>query len=496
MFKAPRNCTRIDSNRLIVDHTVPNTIFANEKVFIEDVAIEELLSVLELEETAKSFYKVHPELFSEPPGVERVSLSPDFHKGAGIPIGTSLLTRGMVVPQAVGNDVNCGVRLYLTSLKKDSFVNAIDHLEESFRYVFFEGGRNIPLTLSQRLKLITEGVTSLEKVSDEGIWSFFDSKQHSEDLKHMRHGGGFDTAGRFFGLEDYLGQDRVMRGSSIGSIGGGNHFVEIQSVDKLHNNAAAYAFGVSPEQVVVMVHSGSLNVGHLCGTHYRNECKRVYPTELKYPDNGLFILPDRAPEFSSFWVALKNAANFAFANRTFLGLMVKRVLTEFFGPIEMSLLYDSPHNLAWNNEDGSVLHRKGACPAEGTDSGPFQWYGEPVMVPGSMGSASFLMEGHGHKEALCSASHGAGRSLSRGKALKFDDAAFQDFLNNYRVITPVDPHRLDLKGRKDIQKKYYEDLKKEAPFAYKNVYPVVETLRASGVATPVAEMQPLLTLKA
>lgn len=491
----PKHCSRIDAQRLTIDHPVANTIFANEEVLVEDVAIEELLSLLKLQETAEEMFRVCPELFSEPPGIERISLSPDFHKGSGIPIGTSLLTKGMVIPGAVGNDVNCGVRLYKTSLKKDSFLAAIDKLEAPLRHIFFEGGRNIPLTLPQRQNIIFSGLQNLEKVSDQGLWKYFDPAQHKADLDHCRHGGGFDTEGQSFGLQDYLSDDRIMRDSSIGSIGGGNHFVEIQFIDKIHKASAAHAFGLSKDQVVVMVHSGSLNVGHLCGSFYRTECKHIYPKALKYPSNGIFPLPDKAPEYKTFWTALHNAANFAFANRCFLGLMIKRVLTEQFGPIEMPLLYDSPHNLAWATDEQRFLHRKGACPAEGIGSGPFQWHGEPVMVPGSMGSPSFILEGQGRADALFSASHGAGRKLSRGHALKHDDQEFKSFLATSHVITAVDPARADLRGRRDIQQKYYDDLKKEAPFAYKDVYPVVNTLKNSEVACPVAEMQPLLTLK-
>ncbi|MDF1663742.1 MAG: RtcB family protein [Planctomycetota bacterium] len=494
-MSTPKYCSRVDPQRLTIKHSIPNTIFANEDVLIEDVAIEELLHLLELQETAEQMYQACPELFSEKPGIERISLSPDFHKGSGIPIGTSMLTKGMVIPGAVGNDVNCGVRLYKTSLKKDQFLAAIDQLEAPLRHIFFEGGRNIPLTLEQRQNIICSGLQNLEKVSDDGLWKYFDSEQHQVDLDHCRHRGGFDTAGLSFGLQDYLSDDRIMRDSSIGSIGGGNHFVEIQSVEKIHKASAAHAFGLSKDQVVVMVHSGSLNVGHLCGSFYRNECKRIYPSSLKYPSNGIFPLPNKAPEYKTFWTALHNAANFAFVNRFFLGLMVKRVLTEQFGALEMPLLYDSPHNLAWATEQQKYLHRKGACPAGGLDTGPFQWHGEPVMVPGSMGSPSFILEGQGQEEALFSASHGAGRKLSRGHALKHDDREFKSFLASSHVITPVDPNRADLRGRRDIQQKYYDDLKKEAPFAYKDVYPVVNTLKDSGVASPVAEMQPLLTLK-
>lgn len=112
----PKSCIRLDANRLQIMGLAPNVIFANEDVPVEDAAIEELSSLLELEETASRMYDVMPEAFSQRPGVTRISLSPDFHKGAGIPIGTTMLTRGMVIPQSVGNDINCGVRLHTTSL--------------------------------------------------------------------------------------------------------------------------------------------------------------------------------------------------------------------------------------------------------------------------------------------------------------------------------------------------------------------------------------------
>jgi len=176
-MKFPKNCSRIDKNRLQINGIVKNTIFANEDVLIEDGAIDELVSLLELENTAKKMYEVAPEYFSTEPSVAQVSLSPDFHKGAGIPIGTTMLTTGMVIPQAVGNDINCGVRLHTTSLTRKDVVSKLDVLEPRLRHLYFEGGRQIPLTQEQRLHILTKGLVDLPFQLDEGIWKYIDQKQ-------------------------------------------------------------------------------------------------------------------------------------------------------------------------------------------------------------------------------------------------------------------------------------------------------------------------------
>jgi tRNA-splicing ligase RtcB len=529
-MKLPKNCTRLDDNRIRVNHSVPNVIFANHDVPIDDSAVKELASLLELQETADKMYAASPELFSEPPKIERVSLSPDFHKGAGIPIGTTMVTRGMAIPQAIGNDINCGVRLHNTYLQKEQILDNLDALEKALRHVFFGGGRNIPLSQKQRRSILTSGINMLNpEPPHEGIWDNFSTAQNRLDLMRVR-GGEFGSTissvdevleaekeGRtpgVWGLEDYL-KPGIMRDSQIGSIGGGNHFVEIQYVSKIFNGTTAYYYsqiGKEKQQdygswrklevgtVVVMIHSGSVNIGHLAGEFYRTLTRELYPKSLKHPKNKIFPLPSRHPAFRKFWTAMHNAANFAFANRLFLWEMMRQTLLETCnGNWTSQLIYDSPHNLMWEKDDESIVHRKGAAPANPMGYWGFEearnFVGEPVLVPGSMGSPSYLMEGLGSREALYSAAHGAGRALSRGEALKHDDAALDEFLKHFRVVTPIDPNRRDIKRRKDIVTKWRDALKKEAPYAYKNIYPVVDTLENAGIARRVAELQPLLTLK-
>ena len=502
---------RRDSQRLTLENPCgPNpVIFANEQVPIESAAVSELSRFLEVGRTVDSLLNQAPEFFGEvEPEVHQVSVTPDFHKGSGVPIGTVIATKGFLIPQAIGNDVNCGMRVHLTSLTRDQVVSRLDELESKLRYLFFEGGRNIPMTRKQREALFLDGllglIDSVPRSQEEGLWREFHQSHMTEQLERI-HGAGSLAATRVLGLDDFLGpHDGFSRDAQIGSIGGGNHFVEIQVVERVLDGGVAHAWGLKPGQVVVMVHTGSVMIGHLCGQYYRSVVKQLYPDNLSHPANGVYVLPVHGPHKAQtdvFRDALHNAANFAFANRMFLALIASKALREICGDADYRLLYDAPHNLVWEEElDGEsvFLHRKGACPARGLEAmngTPFEYYGEPVMVPGSMGTSSFLLCGLGNPEALFSASHGAGRALSRGDALKADDEDFRRFMELFRGVTPVDFRRPDLKLRPDILKEKLADIKKEAPFCYKGIGPIVETLEGAGIARPVVELQPLLTVK-
>jgi tRNA-splicing ligase RtcB len=364
------------------------------------------------------------------------------------------------------------------------------------------------MSRAQRQALFTDGLSGLvdavPKSQTEGLWSLFHELDVGGDLERVEQRGSL-KAQRVFGLDDFMGPgDRASRDSQIGSIGGGNHFVEVQRVDKVLDSTTAHAWGLKPGLVTVMVHTGSVGVGHLCGGYYRDVVRRIYPATLRHPDNGVFVLPEGErfrEEMGLFWDALHNAANFAFANRLFLALMALSSLREVFGDVGSSLLYDAPHNLLWKDEVGGeevVIHRKGACPARGYEAmaeTPFAYHGEPVLVPGSMGASSFVLAGRGHAGSLMSASHGAGRSLSRGDAVKGHDEEFHRFLERFRVVTPVDFRRPELQMRRDILAKKLDDIKQEAPHAYKGIGPIIHTLTDAGIARPVVELTPLMTIK-
>jgi tRNA-splicing ligase RtcB len=501
---------RLDATRLKVvnDLGIDATLFAGEQVPVESAAVNELLTMLQLRHTVERFADASPGSFDVPPAIDRVAVTPDFHKAAGIPVGTVLATRGFVVPQAIGNDVNCGMRLHVTSLRAEQVAGQLDDLETACRRMYFEAGRNIPKTRSQREAMFTNGLLGLldatPKSLTEGLWSLFHEADLERGLTRVEQLGSL-RAKRVFGLQDFLGpDDRASRDSQIGSIGGGNHFVEVQRVERILDGPTAYAWGLKPGLVTVMVHTGSVMVGHLCGSYYRDVVRKIYPGELKYPENGIFVLPlgDRhRDEAARFWDALHNAANFAFANRLFLALMALASLREVHGDVDFPLLYDAPHNLVWRQEhEGEELfvHRKGATTARDAlqlQDTPFAYHGEPVLVPGSMGASSFVLAGRGNDEALWSASHGAGRSLSRGEAARGHDEEFAEFLRRFRVVTPVDLRRPDIRMRRDIVEKKLADLKQEAPYAYKGIGPIVQTLTEAGIAKPVAELVPLMTIK-
>lgn len=173
----------------------------------------------------------------------------------------------------------------------------------------------------------------------------------------------------------------------------------------MFDGPVAHAWGLKPGVVTVMVHTGSVGIGHLCGGHYRDVVRKIHPNTLKHPEKGVFVMPegDRHREHAeSFWAALHNAANFAYANRLFLAVMAVAGMRRVFGDrVGADLLYDAPHNFIWRDEvDGEqvVLHRKGATPARGFEAmagTPFEYHGEPVLVPGSMGASSFVMVGQG-----------------------------------------------------------------------------------------------------
>ncbi len=501
---------RLDENRVRIENPygIDALLFANEEVPVETAAVDELVRMLDLSRTAARFAEASPESFETEPAVTRVAVTPDFHKARGIPVGTVLATRGFLVPQSIGGDINCGMRLHLTSLQAEEVEGRVEELDTAFRHLFFEGGRDIPMTREQRAAMLTGGLGGLLEATPasltEGVWSLFHELDMAGELARVDRRGTLE-AGRVFGLDDWMGPaGRLTRDSQIGSIGGGNHFVEIQRVEKILDGPTAHAWGFRPGMVTVMVHTGSVSIGSLSGGYFRDVVRDVFPRGLRWPENGIFVLPEgprHAEEAGLFWDSLHNAGNFAFANRLFLALTALAGLRRVCGRVDFRLLYDAPHNFVWREErDGETwaVHRKGSCPARGYEEmvgTPFEYHGEPVLVPGSMGASSFVLAGRGNPEALSSASHGAGRALSRGDAMRGHEEEFRRFLERFRVVGPLDLRRPDVRLRRDIVEKKLEEIKQEAPHAYKGIGPVVRTLEGAGMARPVVELRPLMTIK-
>lgn len=507
--------TRLSETHVRVDNPygVPVTLLAGRDVHIEPDGIEQLLSFLSITETLSALWEAEKEghvraFFGDAPGeLRRVVLTPDFHRGGGIPVGTVADARRFVVPAAIGNDVCCGMRLLYTDVRRAELEPQLPALEARLRALFFGGERDIPMSPRQREALLREGLPGLLATAKDnretGLWRYYDPAQQERDLEKVHFGGGLPASG-VFSFADYIRGSGAQDGrdAQIGSVGGGNHFVELQVVEDLHDGATAHAWGVGRDAVTVMVHSGSVGLGHAVGGHFDERARALYPKGLIHPGHGFYFLPTEGPlatEAARYLDAMRNAANFAFGNRLFLGLMMVRALSEVLGRrVQARLIYDAPHNLIWQEEEGSLLHRKGACPALGPSpesAGPFRYTGHPVIIPGSMGAASYLLAGAGNPEALCSACHGAGRSLTRGQATHVEEVVYKQALAPLRVVTPIDPNAASIRLRRDILAKHHQRLMEEAPYAYKPITPVVQTVEDAGVARRVARLWPLLTVK-
>lgn len=501
---------RIDPFTVRVDgpEDLPITLLATDEVAVDRASVDQLLRFAQLQETVREVGETG--YFGPVEGrLERLVVTPDFHKGgSGIPVGTVVQTRGMVIPQAVGNDICCGMRLMTTDLGRDDIASNLTTLEPTLRDIFFGGKREIPMSPRQREALLREGLLGLlethEDNAADGLWRWFEPSAQEEALRWTHADGSLLSADTDDIFGDYVQASGGTSGrdSQIGSVGGGNHFVEVQVVDEILDGAIAHEWGVRQGQVTIMVHSGSVGLGRLVGRQFVELAKAAYPAQAKHPEHGFYALPlqGRHAELSQRYLqSLQNAANFAFGNRLCLGLMVIRALTETLGrEVEHKLIHDIPHNLVWT-DDTRALHRKGACPALGPvpdhAESPFQWTGHPVIIPGSMGTSSFLMAGLGKEELLCSACHGAGRILPRGKAQRTDDDTYRDSVEGLRVVTPIDPNSAQARMRRDVQARYHDRLKQEAPYAYKPIVPVIDTVVGAGVAKPVARLWPLLTIK-
>lgn len=482
-----RYLDRIDPNQFSVKNPyVPISLFANDDVPVEVGAIEQIIKFASLQKTMELLAPYFGEC-----SLERVVLTPDFHEGeSGIPIGTVAKTRGFILPQAVGNDICCGMRLLVTDVTKDELAPHVDRLMPILRGIFFQGKREVIMSPRQREALLRDGLWGLiETVGDNrgsGIWRYYDEKIQEKDLLKVHFQGNLPT-NDIYSFGDYIKQSGASdsRDAQAGVLGGNNHFTELQTIEDVFDGA--YGMGLEKNKITIMVHTGSVGIGHAVGWFFKDQAIDLYPKHLKRPDHGFFPIPAESNLASAYLSAMNNAANFAFGNRMFLGLMVIRALSEVLGrEIGSKLVYDAPHNLIWKNSDGSFIHRKGATPA---------YKGIPCLVPGSMAAASYVLEGQGNEAALCSACHGAGRAISRGKARHMEDVRFREQMAPLRVVNPIDPNAPEVRNRRDILKEYDDRLKEESGDSYKAITPIAATINDAGIAKTVAKLWPILTIK-
>jgi len=479
MTDLPTKLVRIDPLRLHLERRGPMvtdaTIFASKTINLELDAVRQLCDAASL------------------PPAKKVLATADIHVGFGIPIGAVLGLDGAIMPPAVGYDINCGMRLLRTPFVKgqiDTDKIAVDIARD---VPLGEGRENLQLDKSGLEAIVHQGVAGipiLVQKTSHRAWEAFDPDQFAEDLKRI------EDNGRLPGDMGAVPKAAAQKGiNQLGTLGGGNHFIEIQYVQEIFDTDLAKSFGLSKDQIVVMIHSGSRRFGYEIADHYMN-------IAAQRPENAerrkmLAYLPTDSGTGKSYIAAMSAAANFAYTNRHIMALLVRRCFNRMFGPTPLDMVYDVTHNMAkleTHGGDSLWIHRKGATRAFGPKqmlSSIFARTGQPIITPGSMGTASFLLAGTGNsEESLNSVNHGAGRVMSRTAAL---GKSRRGKTTTQALITD-DQFKRSMKGIKLIAGDKRR-IKEEAPDAYKDIEEVVRIVIECGWAKAVARMVPLAVLK-
>jgi tRNA-splicing ligase RtcB len=426
------------------------------------------------------------------PGIVGKSLAmPDIHWGYGFPIGgvaATLFGEGVISPGGVGFDINCGVRVVKTNLTKDE---VLPRLEKLLSVLF----RNIPSGVGSEGKL-SFSPAELRKVMIQGA-QYVISRGFGwpEDKDHIEEGGAMEGAD-----PDAVSDKAIERGKDqLGTLGSGNHFLEIEVVERIFRPDIAEVFGLFEGQVIIMVHTGSRGFGHQICTDYLQKMQNAMNRYgIKVPDRQLACAPLDSPEGRGYFAAMASAANFAWANRQLITHWIRESFEEVFGKsaraLGMEVLYDVAHNIAKIEEhevDGKRLklcvHRKGATRAfaAGHPAVPerFRSVGQPVLIPGDMGTGSYILVGTelAMKETFGSTCHGAGRVMSRSEA---------DRTSRGRDIAA----ELEKQGIL-VMAESKATLREEIPEAYKDVGEVVEVVEQAGISKKVAYARPLGVIK-
>ena len=457
---------------------VPATVFASKKLRIESDALGQLAVAAAV------------------PTVARVLATPDIHVGFGVPIGCVMAARDVVVPAAVGYDVNCGMRLLTTPAKRGK-LDPVAVAESVRRDIpLGEGKTNLNLERDELDVILERGVKGLREVAGETgrIWEARDADEEKEDILHIEDFGSMPGVPSAVSAR---AKDRGRR--QLGTLGGGNHFIEVQVVDRVEDTELARAWGIEKDGLCVMIHSGSRAMGHQVGTDYMR-----LATELSgdvSPTRHLAWLRADSREGRDYIGAMFAAANFAFVNRQIMTILVRRDLRHLLGDVPLPLLYDVPHNMAKLEEhDGLELwvHRKGATrafPPERMQGTPFADVGQPVLIPGSMGTASYVLVGTPESKAsYYSVNHGAGRTMSRTEAAGGRRRQKGPRKGGRKAAISDEDFRKAMRGIHLIAGNRWS-VKEEAPQAYKDIDEVVRVVVDAGLARVVARFLPLAVLK-
>ena len=457
---------------------VPGRVYANAKMINEmreDPALTQVANVACL------------------PGIVGYSLAmPDIHWGYGFPIGGVAAVdadEGVISPGGVGYDINCGVRLARTHLPFSFVESRIDQLADALF-------AKIPAGVGSWGAIPGLSIDQLREVASEGAqWALRNGYATKRDLEHTEEGG------RLAGADpDRVSEHAYKRGAKqLGTLGSGNHFLEVGRVDEIYDSRLADALGLEAGQVTVLIHSGSRGLGHqTCDDYLKVVGGAMARYEITLPDRQLAAVPISSPEGQAYLGAMAAAANFAWCNRQVMMHLAEQAFLEALSisPRELSfaLVYDVCHNIA-KFETHSVagrqrrvcVHRKGATRAFGPGHPALpealRPLGQPVLIPGDMGRYSFVLVGleAAMRETFGSSCHGAGRLMSRMKAKK--EAGGRDLRAELKALGVT------------VRAHSRAGVAEEMPHAYKDVAEVVEVLEAAGITRRVARLKPFAVIK-
>ncbi|MFW6305192.1 MAG: RtcB family protein [Candidatus Saliniplasma sp.] len=426
------------------------------------------------------------------PGIVGASKAmPDIHWGYGFPIGGVAAMdaeEGVISPGGVGYDINCGVRLLKTNLnEEDVRKNLKDLVNRMFN--------NVPAGVGRKSKVRLE-TGELETVLDYGVeWAVEKGYGWEEDLKRIEDNGRLEGAD-----SEKVSKKAKDRGApQLGTLGGGNHFLEVQKVEKIFDQEAAEAMDLKEGMITTMIHTGSRGCGHQIATDYIKKMESaVRKYDIDLPDKQLACAPFDSPEGEDYFAAMNCGANYAWTNRQLILHWVRESFEQIFDEsaedLDMSLIYDVCHNVAKkevHEVDGKdkdlIVHRKGATrsfePGRKEVPQKYRDVGQPVIIPGDMGTASYVMMGteHAMKRSWGSTCHGAGRVMSRtGARKKFRANLIKKQLSDNGIY---------VKAASD------DVLEEESPGAYKDVNRVVEITHNAGLSKVVAKLVPLGVVK-
>jgi len=426
------------------------------------------------------------------PGIVKYSLAmPDIHWGYGFPIGGVAATRvedGVISPGGVGYDINCGTRLILTNLTVDEVKPKLSALLDA---IFV----NVPSGLGSEGKLKVKGKEFDEVLIKGARWAVEKGYGWEEDLERIEENGAMEGADPSV----ISGKARERGAPQLGTLGSGNHFIEIQRVQKIFDPEIAKVFGLFEDQVTILIHTGSRGFGHQVCTDYLSVMMNaIKKYNISLPDRQLACAPIESPEGKNYFSAMVCAANYAWANRQCITHWIRESFEVVFRKgahkLGLNVLYDVAHNIAkieTHNIDGEkvkvCVHRKGATRAfpkfHPEIPEVYKEVGQPVIIPGDMGRASYILVGteKAMEDTFGSTCHGAGRVMSRAGAKRsITGKEVIEELSEKGIMVRTD----NIKG-----------LAEEASEAYKDVEKVVEIVEGSGISRRVARMKPLGVIK-